>query len=156
MDYYNFRSLREAGLVKTRPTSTTSSYKQHSRVENPKRSIQFNNDPSTYDIVTPLCNDTKKIISFTTKKKFISPLQVITINKDQGRKEGLAISKVFTSDEPYCMCNHRNILLSSDEGSNKAYNIDNTKKISLFVPKDKFVCLAQVIMTIRGQEINRT
>ena len=49
------------------------------------------------------------------------------------------------------MGHQRNTLLSSDEGINKAYNPDHIKNNSLVTTEDKFVCYAQVIMTIRDQ-----
>ena len=39
-DYYDFRKLREAGLVNHMPTSTTLSYKLHSPVDNLKISTK--------------------------------------------------------------------------------------------------------------------
>ena len=56
---------------------------------------------------------------------------------------------------------NRNTLIYSDEGRSKAYKPDHIKniilvtleKIILVTTKDKFVCHAQVIMTIRDQGI---
>ena len=90
-DHYNFRSLCEAGLVNSRPDSTTSFYKRHSQVNNLRRPIICNPDPPKFDIVTPLCNDTKFITSVNTENKFISPVHEIIIKKDQERKEGIEI-----------------------------------------------------------------
>ena len=49
------------------------------------------------------------------------------------------------------MGHHRNMLLSSYEGSNKASNSDHRNNISLVSPKEKFVCHAQVIVSSRYQ-----
>ena len=72
IDYYNFRRLREAELINPRPTSTTSSYKRQSKVDNLKRHTQHNPDPSRSDMMAPLRNDTKKIFSVDTEKKIVS------------------------------------------------------------------------------------
>ena len=81
--YYNFRSLHKSGLVNTRKTSTTSSYKRHYPVDNQKRPIKCNLEPRIFDVVTPFCNYTKLITSVTTENKFISPDHEVMINKDQ-------------------------------------------------------------------------
>ena len=57
------------------------------------------------------------------------------INKEQGRKEGLEITRISSSVEPTPMDYHRNTLLSSDEGRIKDSNPDNTKKASLGTPE---------------------
>ena len=49
------------------------------------------------------------------------------------------------------MGHHRNTLLYSYEGRNKAFNNDHTNNINLVNPEEKFVCHAQVIMTRRNQ-----
>ena len=89
--YYNFIRLREYVLVNTRPTSPNLSYKQHYPVNNIKIPIKCNPDPPKFDIVTPLCNDTKFITSVNTENKFISPVHEMIIKKDQERKEGIEI-----------------------------------------------------------------
>ena len=98
--YYNFRKLCEAGLINPRSNSKTSPYKPHYSVENLKRPIKINPTTAKFDMVKPYFNDNKKIISVTTESKFVSPDQIIMINKDQGRKEGIEISRVSPSDEP--------------------------------------------------------
>ena len=156
---YHLVRLREAGIVNPRPTLPTSYYKRHSTVNNIERPIKCNPNTTKYDMVTPLCNDTKFINSVNTENKFIIPDHVIIINKDQDRKEGIETSRVYPSDEPNPMGCHRNTLPFSDEGKSKASKLDQTKKISLvtlentiFVtPEDKFICHAQVIMTTRDQ-----
>ena len=45
-----------------------------------------------------ICNDTRNIFSDATENKFVSPAQVIMINKDHGRKKGLEITRVSWSD----------------------------------------------------------
>ena len=101
--------------------------------------------------MTPFFNDTKKIISVTSDRKFFNPAQTIMINKDQGRKEGIEISRVSPSGEPNPMVYHRNTLIYSDEGRSKSSKPDHTKHISLVTPEDKFLCHAQVITTSRDQ-----
>ena len=150
-DYYSFRRLRAVGLINTRPNVPNSSYKRHSPVDNLKRPIKLNTDPPIFGMVTSLCNETRLITSFNTDNKFIRPAHASMINKDQEKKEGLETSKVSPSDEPNSMDYHSNTLLYPDEGRSKASNTDNTDKIRLVTPKDKFVCHAQVIMTIRDQ-----
>ena len=148
--YYHFRSLNEAVLVNPRPTSTTSYYKQHYSVDNLKIYIQHNLDTSISDIVTPLCNDNKNILSVTTEKKFDNPDQAITINKNQERKEGLETHRVYSSDKPNTMGYHRNKSLYSDRYRNKTSKPDHTENISLVNPEYTFSCYSQIIATNRN------
>ena len=149
--YYNSRRLLEAGLVKPRPTSTTPFYKLYSTVDNIKRPTQQNSNPSRYDMMAPLCNENNKIFLVATENKCFSPAQVITINKGQGRKEGLEITEGSSSDEPNTMGCHRTTLLSSGKERNNDYMTDHTKKVRLVTPESKFVFHAEVIMTSRYQ-----
>ena len=139
------------GLVNTRPTSITFPSKPYQPVDNIKRPIKCNPGPSIFYMVTPLCHDTKNIISVTNKNKFISPSQAIITNNDHDRKEGTEIYRVSPSDETNPMGYNKNTLYYYDEGKNKAYKTDHTKKIRLITPEDKFLCHAQVIMTSRDQ-----
>ena len=61
-DYYNFRRLRESGLVNPSPNSTTQTYNPHSSFDNLKRTINSNPTTSEFDMVTPFWNETKNII----------------------------------------------------------------------------------------------
>ena len=70
MDYYNFRRFSKTGLVNPRPTSTTLSYNTYSPFDNLKIPIELDPDTSRFDMVTPSCINTIKIISVTPKDKF--------------------------------------------------------------------------------------
>ena len=113
-DYYNFRILREAGLVNPRPTLPTLSYKRHSPISNIKRPIKFNPGPPKLDMMTPLCNETKLIAWVNTENIFFIPAPGIMINKDQEIKEVLETSRFSPSNEPYTMGCHSDTLLYYD------------------------------------------
>ena len=49
------------------------------------------------------------------------------------------------------MCYHTNTLMYYDEGGSKSSNSYHTKKITLVILEDKFVCHDQVIMTSKYQ-----
>ena len=102
-------------------------------------------------MMVPLCNDTKNIFSVATEKKFVSPYRVITNNKNQGRKERIEIPRVSLSGEPNTMAYHRNTLIYSNEGMNKASNTDQNIKVRLVNPESKFVCHDGGITTSRDQ-----
>ena len=149
-DYYNFRSLREAGIINPSKNSTTSSFNKNYPVDNLTRPIKSNSNPSRFDIGTPLCDDTNKIFLVTTNNKFLNPAHTITINKDQGIEERPELPTGSSSDKPNPMIYHRKKSLSSDKVSNKASNPDHTNKISLVTPDDTFSCYSQVITAIRN------
>ena len=64
-------------------------------------------------------------------------------NKYQVIKKRLKIPRLSLSDEHNTMGYHSNTLLSSDEGSKKAYMPDHKKKVRLVNTKIKFVCHAE-------------
>ena len=134
-DYNTFRRLCMAGIVNTRLNSTIFPSKPYSPVDNHKRPIKRKPDTYIFDMVTPLYHDTNNIISVNTDNKFIIPSHATMINKYQGRKEGLEISRVTPSDEPHPMVHHRNKLLYYDARINKTSNTNHTKKISLLTPE---------------------
>ena len=80
--YYKFIRLRESVLVNPKPTLPTPSYKQHSSVNNLKRPIKWNPDPTKFYMVKLLCDDTKLTTSVNTENKFIIPAYIIMINND--------------------------------------------------------------------------
>ena len=86
---YNFRRLCEAGIVNTRPTLPTLSYKQHSLVDDLKRSIKCNPGLPIFDMVIPLCNDTKLIISVDTKKILSSLIMTLLSTRIKREMRGL-------------------------------------------------------------------
>ena len=105
-----------------------------------------------------MLQNTKKIISVTTESKFVSPDQIIMINKDQGRKEGIEISRVSPSDEPnpmgYPWVTHglpMNKFISYNSGRSSTSKPDQIDNISLVTTEEKKFCHAQVITTIRAK-----
>ena len=91
-----------------------------------------------------MLQNTKKIISVTTEIKFFRPDQTIISNKDEGSKEGIEMSRVYSSGEPNPICYQKKASISCDEGRSKVSMPDHTKNIFSATPEDRF-CLPKLL-----------
>ena len=95
MGYDDFRRLRMDEFLNPRPNSTNFSPQPYYPFDKLKISIEHKTDPYIFFIMTPLCHEKNKIISFTTDNKFINSAQSIIINKDKVIKEMLEMTRVY-------------------------------------------------------------